>query len=212
MQILFDLDGTISDPFVGISRSIAYALTKLGLEVNDTDRLKKYIGPPLLKSFGEILETNDQECIDSALNLYRERYGSIGMYEATIYKDIEFVLQKLCEHNHTLFVATAKPTIYAEKIIRHFALERYFQKVYGSELDGTRNDKSTLINFIIKKESLTPSDTYMIGDREYDMIGAVDNNISPIGVLWGYGRLEELTEGGASFCAHNPKEIFSFLS
>lgn len=207
MNLLFDLDGTLTDPFLGITGCISYALEKAGRPSPPRERLRWCIGPPLKNSLAKLLASNDEAFVDQALSFYRERYGLIGLFENTVYEGINDVLECLLANGHTLYVATSKPVIYAERIVNHFHLRRYLKKVYGSELDGTRNDKADLISHIIEKESIALSDTVMIGDRKHDMIGAKANGISGIGVLWGYGTEQELVMSGAHTCISHPREL-----
>ncbi|MGD9367370.1 MAG: HAD-IA family hydrolase [Desulfobacteraceae bacterium] len=207
MNLLFDLDGTLTDPFMGITKCISYALEMLGRQSPTRKSLRWCIGPPLKNSLAKLLASDDETLADKALSLYRERYGTIGLFENKVYECIYEVLETLLEKGHDLYVATSKPEIYAERIVRHFSLKRYFKNIYGSELDGTRNDKTNLISYILKNESISSSDTFMIGDREHDMIGAKANGIFGIGVLWGYGTKKELETSGAQTCIRHPQEL-----
>ena len=174
--------------------------------------LRWCIGPPLKDSFTKLLEIADDNLAEKALSFYRERFGTIGLYENKVYECIPETLGTLQEIGHTLFVATSKPGIYAKRIIDHFVLRKYFKNIYGSELDGTRVDKTSLISYILQTESIIPSETIMIGDREHDMIGAKANNVCGLGVLWGYGTKEELEESGAHSCITHPSELISILN
>jgi phosphoglycolate phosphatase len=207
MNILFDLDGTLTDPFLGITNCIMYALTELGRPSSRAVDLRWCIGPPLKKSFLVLLDSDDNDLAEKALAKYRERFGTIGLFENELYPEIPQVLDELSRTGHKLFVATSKPWIYAEKIIEHFGLTTYFQKVYGSELDGTRSDKTALISHLLRQESIAPSNAVMIGDRRHDMIGAKENGIASIGVLWGYGTRDELAEFDADICISLPKDL-----
>jgi len=207
MNVLFDLDGTLADPFEGISKCISYALVTLGRKQPPRKDLRWCIGPPLKNSLSKLLNTDDDYLAEKALAIYRERFSAVGIYENEIYEDIPDVLDDLNSLGHQLFVATSKPIVYAERIIDNFNLQRYFSHIYGSELDGTRNDKSSLISYILKSESITPSETIMIGDREYDMIGAKANGVDGLGVLWGYGSRKELEVSGASTCVKRPQDL-----
>jgi phosphoglycolate phosphatase len=195
-NLLFDLDGTLSDPRQGIVNSILYALQRLEQPLPLAGTLERYIGPPLRDAFAELLQTDDYERIERAVALYRERFAGEGLYENTLYPGIGAVLNELQAHGATLFVATSKPVVYAEKIIDHFNLSGFFRRIYGSELDGTRSAKSELIEYILAEESLTPAAALMIGDRKHDVIGAAKNAVPAIGVLWGFGSREELLQAG----------------
>ncbi len=207
-NILFDLDGTLSDPKIGITHCVRYALEKLGHDTptNDDD-LTWMIGPPLLTSFEQMLSNkNDAQ---KALKFYRERFSTIGLYENEVYDDIPQILQTLQESGHKLFVATSKPRIFAAKIIDHFGLSNFFTKVHGSELDGTNGDKTELLAHIIKFNQLDRSQTTMIGDRKFDIIGAHNNKLASIGVLYGYGDILELKEAGAQTLCQKPRDLLN---
>ncbi len=207
--ILFDLDGTLTDPKRGITRSIQYALEALGQDIPTADELTRCIGPPLLDSFERLL--GDRSQAESALQLYRERFGKTGMYENEVYPDIPETLTELRRMGYRLFVATSKPTVYAVPILEHFGLSKYFDEIYGSELDGTRSDKSELLAWLQGKESLDPSTTTMVGDRRHDVIGGRDNGMATVGVLYGYGTKQEFLDAGAdSFCS-SPDEVLALF-
>ncbi|MDJ0939740.1 MAG: HAD hydrolase-like protein [Woeseiaceae bacterium] len=200
-HIYFDLDGTLTDPFVGISRSIEYALERLGVPRPTDDELRRFIGPPLLESFAELVGSDARY----ALELYRERFGDVGWQENEPYEGIHETLASLKEQA-VLFVATSKPRVYAERIVEYFGMSPCFDTVYGAELDGTRGDKTELLAYAL---DLSPghSAAVMIGDRRHDMIGARNNNMNAIGAAWGYGSIEELESAGAQSIAHAPTEL-----
>ena len=207
MNLLFDLDGTLTDPYQGITRCISHALLALGRSAPPQVNLRWCIGPPLKDSFAKLLASDDDKLAEEALAIYRERFGSVGLYENEVYVGIPEALKTLQNMGHTLYVATSKPTVYAKQIIEHFALQQYFRAIYGSELDGTRSDKSNLISYILQSEAVASSETLMVGDREYDMIGAKANGVCGVGVLWGYGTQEELETSGAHVCISHPNEL-----
>lgn len=207
MNLLFDLDGTLTDPLRGITKCISYALDKLGVQSPSTENLHWCIGPPLKNSFLKLLSSDDDTLADRALAFYRERYGSVGLLENKVYDGVREVLEILNEAGHSLFVATSKPTVFAERIVDHFDIKLYFKCIYGSELDGTRCDKTSLISHILKEESISKPETVMIGDRKYDIIGAKNNGIDGFGVLWGYGTKEELETSGAHKLIGGPQEL-----
>ncbi|WP_153768625.1 HAD hydrolase-like protein [Labrenzia sp. CE80] len=190
--VLFDLDGTLTDPFEGITRSIQYALERMGAEVPAEEDLRWCIGPPLWDSFSVLLDTQDRAIQDEAVVFYRERFTVTGLYENTLIEGIDGLVSDLVADGRKLFVATSKPHAYAGKIVEHFGLMPYFGKVYGSELDGTRSAKAELIEHILSEEGLSASDCAMIGDRKHDLIGANANNVDGFGVMWGYGSRDEL--------------------
>ncbi|MEJ8476633.1 HAD family hydrolase [Roseibium algae] len=190
--VLFDLDGTLTDPFEGITRSIQYALERMGADVPVSEDLRWCIGPPLWDSFEVLLKTQDRAIQDQAVAFYRERFTVTGLYENTLIDGIDRLLVDLVASGCKLFVATSKPHAYAGKIVEHFGLMQHFGKVYGSELDGTRSAKAELIAHILAEEGLLAANCAMIGDRKHDLIGAKENGVDCFGVLWGYGSQEEL--------------------
>lgn len=207
MHLLFDLDGTLTDPFVGITKCIQHALGALDREVPPADDLRWCIGPPLHHSFLTLLKTTDHQLASRALEIYRERFGRVGLFENTLYPGVVGCLQELSQERHRLSVATSKPTVFAEQIVDHFELTEYFRSVDGSELDGTRCEKASLISHVLERDGLNAEGVVMIGDRKYDMIGAAANGVLGIGVLWGYGSIEELRDAGASQCVDLPGKL-----
>jgi len=209
--VLFDLDGTLTDPFEGITRSIQYALGKMGAGVSAAEELRWCIGPPLWDSFKVLLGTEDKSELDRAVAFYRERYTVTGLFENTLIDGIPELLAGLREAGAQLHVCTSKPHAYAGKIVEHFGLMRYFGKVYGSELDGTRSQKTELIGHVLKEEAIEASETLMVGDRKHDLIGASANRVAGIGVLWGYGSREELEAEDPILIAERPEQISAIL-
>ena len=212
MNILFDLDGTLTDSFEGITKCIAHAMAKLGTPAPPPESLGWCIGPPLKKSFAQLLDSQDDELTEQALALYRERFGSVGLFENKLYEDIPQVLETLKNSGHYLYVATAKPGVYAKRIIEHFGLAKFFKGIYGSELDGTRTDKTSLIAHVLEVEPLSANATVMVGDREHDMIGANGNGIPGLGVLWGYGSRKALEASGAHACIDRPRKLIDIIN
>ena len=209
--IYFDLDGTLTVPKPGITRSIQYALQRLDHPTMPTeDELTWCIGPPLRASFVRLLGA--ETSADLAVSYYRERFSDIGLYENGVYDGIGEVLTSLCASGHRLFVATSKPHVFAERIIDHFGLRDHFERVFGSELDGTRVDKSHLLEYALKQASVDPSKTLMIGDRSHDMVGAVNNGMKGIGVLYGYGSRDELLAAGAHHVCATPGAILGCIT
>lgn len=209
MNLLFDLDGTLTDPFPGITECIFYALGRLGRQTPQREDLRWCIGPPLKESFKKLLGSDDDKMAETALTLYRERFGSLGLFENEVYEGIPEALGALQRNGLRLHLATSKPRVFAEQIMVHFGLERYFKGIHGSELDGTRSDKTHLIAHILASEAIAASETTMIGDREYDMIGAKMNGVPGVGVLWGYGTKKELERSGASVCIKHPSDLIT---
>ncbi len=212
MNLLFDLDGTLTDPFTGITKCISYALGMLDRKLPPRESLRWCIGPPLKYSFAKLLASDDDALTEKAVAFYRERFGTVGLFENEVYDGIPEVLEALKKNGHTLHVATSKPVVYAERIIDHFGLHRYFKCIFGSELDGTRSDKTSLISHILQRELIAPSETSMIGDRKHDIIGAKENGIYGFGVLWGYGTKDELKNSGAHAFFKTPRELVTAFS
>ena len=206
-SILFDLDGTISDPREGIVRCFQYALAKLGHPMPREEQLLCYIGPPLYESFATLLNSNDEALVGRAVELYRERFVVKGMFENSVYPEITELLARLRANDHQLYIVTTKPTIFARKILEHFGLAAHFLNTYGSEFDGTRADKCDLIAHVLEKEDIDPSSAVMIGDREHDIKGALANGVFPIGVLWGYGSRRDLINAGATILCETPRSL-----
>ncbi|MEP1934980.1 MAG: HAD family hydrolase [Roseibium sp.] len=209
--VLFDLDGTLTDPFEGITKSIQFALEKMGVAPPDADELHWCIGPPLWDSFEGLLQTSDRKVLDQAVMHYRERYTVTGLFENMLISGIPELLQNLSAAGVRSFVCTSKPHTYAGKIVEHFGLMPFFNKDYGSELNGTRSAKADLISFILDEENLDASDVIMIGDRKHDLIGANANKVACVGVLWGYGSLEELQNERPVLIAERPTDISELL-
>lgn len=209
--ILFDLDGTLTDPKEGITKSVAYALESFGIHVEDLDSLCKFIGPPLKESFMVYYELDDAQG-DQAVEKYRERFAVTGLFENKVYPGIREMLEFLKEQGKTLLVATSKPSIYARQILEHFDLMKYFTFLSGSELDGTRVDKAEVITYALQENKIQDlSKVIMIGDREHDIIGANKNGIDSIGVLYGYGCREEFEKNQASYVAKQVEELKEIL-
>ena len=207
--IFFDLDGTLTDPKIGITGSIQYALGKLNIPVPTQDELTWCIGPPLRASFVALL--GGEKDADRGVELYRERFGTIGLFENTLYDGIVPVLSALHGSGRKLYVATSKPHVFADRIIDHFELRKYFTHVFGSELDGTRVDKSDLLRYALDQTETDPARAIMIGDRKHDVIGAANNGMSAIGAVYGYGGRTELSEAGAKHLVMAPGEITALI-
>ncbi|MCO8162410.1 HAD family hydrolase [Pseudomonas sp. 21LCFQ010] len=190
-NILFDLDGTLTDPRLGITRSIQFALGKLGIDEPDITRLEHFIGPPLLQQFMQSYAMDEAKAWE-AVNFYRERFKVTGLYENLVFDGIPQLLETLSGQGRTLYVATSKPSVFAREIARHFDFARHFKVIYGSELDGTRTDKVELIAHLLAEEQLDPAQTLMIGDRKHDLIGGRRNGLQVAAVGYGFGSAEEL--------------------
>lgn len=206
-HVYFDLDGTLTDPYEGITKCILYALDELGFPHPDDDYLYSCIGPPLWDTFPELV---GEDLTRKAVDLYRERFVDVGWRENSPYDGIHEALEAVAAAGHTMFVATAKPHTHAARIIEHFGMGDFIHNVYGSELDGTRGTKTDLLRFALEKNPGAERHI-MIGDRKHDLIGAVANDMTPIGVAWGYGSVEELSAAGAAAIAEHPGELPALL-
>jgi phosphoglycolate phosphatase len=201
-HLLFDLDGTLTDSRAGITRCYIHALRELGREPPPASELERFIGPPTRVVLSELLGTSDASEVERAVRIYRERFSTIGLFENAVYNGIPEVLAELRSRGFTLFVCTSKPQTYAVRILEHFRLSDHFQHTYGCELDGTRSEKSELIAYLLEREQLEPETALMIGDRLHDMRGAHANGVRALGVLYGFGTTDELTQAGAwALCA-----------
>lgn len=210
--ILFDLDGTLSDPKEGITKSVQYALQKLGTNEPNLDKLVPFIGPPLQQSFAEYYGF-DAEKTQTAIDFYRERFKQKGMFENELYPKIPQLLKSLQEQQLTLIVATSKPTIFAEQIVKYFNTDQFFTLIVGSNLDGTRTSKTEIIQYIIDKyKEHALEDFVMIGDRKHDIIRAKNLGIDSIGVSYGYGSPEELKKEHPTHLVHSIDELIEILN
>ena len=210
--VLFDLDGTLTDPREGITRSIAFALEKMGIRSPSFEELACEIGFPLRGCFAKLMRTDDATAIEQAVCWYRERFAPVGLFENRLYDGIPETLSVLKTRGKQLILATSKPTIYATRILDHFSLSAYFTAIHGSELDGTRDVKTDLIRYILDVHCFDPSACTMVGDRGVDIAGARANRIPSLGVTWGFGSHAELTAAGAHGLCHHPAEIPSALN
>lgn len=195
--MLFDLDGTLTNPQEGITNSVAYALEQYGIHVEDRSSLNKFIGPPLKDSFMEYYGFAEDRA-EEAVWKYREYFNEDGIFENKVYPGIPQMLQRLNDQGKILIVATSKPTVYAKRILERFELSQYFADVQGSEMDGRRTKKEEVISYALEQNQITDNaQAVMIGDREHDIIGAKKCGLDSIGVLFGYGSREELEGCGA---------------
>lgn len=209
-NVLFDLDGTLTDPREGITLCIQYALEKLGLKcIPAQSELEAYIGPPLRSTFASILKTADVRLVETAVGFYRERFARVGLFENELYDGVPQMLESLRAASCRLFVATSKVGMFAERILEHFKLAHFFDGVYGSTLDGRFDNKSNLLCHLL--ESLKAAETVMVGDREHDIIAAHHNRIYSLGVTYGYGTRAELCAARADALCESPHEVVDFL-
>lgn len=209
--ILLDLDGTLTDPAIGITNSIMYALEKFGIRVNDRSELYSFIGPPLQESFMRFFGFSEADAV-RAVEYYREYYRDKGIFENLVYDGVEDLLQLLKEKGRTVILATSKPELFARQILEHFDLAEYFDFVAGSELDGRRVHKDEVVRYALDACKISDlAKAIMIGDREYDIIGARKIGIKSLGVLYGYGDRKELEVAGADYILDTVAELKDFL-
>ena len=209
--ILFDLDGTITDPAEGITNSVAYALNKYGITVSDKSKLNSFIGPPLAESFMKYYGFSDDES-KKAVNVYREYFSDKGIFENKMYDGIIEMLEALSQSGKNIILATSKPEVFAEKILEHFEIRKYFSFISGSLLDGTRVDKHEVIEHALLSSNITDRSTcVMVGDRMHDIVGAKKSSLISIGVEYGYGSKEELITSGADYTVTSVCELLTLL-
>lgn len=208
--ILFDLDGTLTDPGLGITNSVAYALKRYGIEVEDRTSLYSFIGPPLADSFMKYYEFSSEQAFE-AIGVYREYFASKGLYENEVYPGIAELLERIKSSGKKIVLATSKPEEFSIRILEHFGLMKYFDVVAGASMDEKRNKKGDVIRYAMEKGGFTAENAVMIGDREHDIFGAKENSLPSIGVLYGYGSKEELRAAGADYIAEKVEDIFPIL-
>lgn len=209
--LLFDLDGTLTDPGIGITNSVMYALKSFGIIEHDRKKLYPFIGPPLLNSFMEFYGFDEQKA-EEAVTRYREYYQEAGIYENLVYDGIPELLKELKTEGKIILLATSKPEPFAKQILTHFNLIQYFTAVAGSDFGKIRNTKGKVVAYALELYAKMSGGTVqalkqraiMIGDRSYDIEGAKENGIRSVGVLWGYGSREELEKAGADNLIETP--------
>ncbi|MDD3288635.1 MAG: HAD hydrolase-like protein [Alphaproteobacteria bacterium] len=207
--VLFDLDGTLTDPKEGIIKSFLYVYESLGIAPPPANDLIRYIGPPLTRSFSALF---GPDRVEAAVNFYRRRYiDEECMFENFVYPEIPKVLSRLKLSGKALFISTSKIRLVAERIANRFNISQYFKKIYGAEFDNSLSDKDELIAYILKDQKIPPSQAIIVGDREDDIIGAKRNGLRAIGACWGYGSRVELKEAGAVALASKPDDLLTLL-
>lgn len=208
--IIMDLDGTLTDPGVGITNSIMYALEKFGIHVENRESLYRFIGPPLLTELRKVFGFSEEDS-KKAVAYYREYFAEKGLFENEVYANIPETLEKIRASGRKLVVATSKPEVYSIRILEYFDLMRYFDHVAGSTMDSTRVEKADVIAYALREFGIPAEKTVMVGDRQNDIFGAKRNGLDSIGVLYGYGSKEELQKAGAQRFAAAPEEILKFI-
>jgi phosphoglycolate phosphatase len=211
-HIIFDLDGTLTDPGLGITRCALHTTKLLGLPEPSPEQLRACIGPPLRESFVGLLGSDDPALIERAVEIYRVRTGSHGIYENEVYPGVVEMLTTLRERGFGLVVATSRPGIFAHEILKHFQLGHFFSAAYCAQLDGSLSTKGELIALLLAREGLPANACIMIGDRMHDVIGAKLNGLQSVGVTYGYGSIEELTEAGADYLCGSAAEITALFT
>lgn len=209
--LLFDLDGTLTDPYEGITKSVRYALDAFGIKDEPLEKLKKFIGPPLKESFMEFYGFEEAQATD-AVAKYRERFNDTGIYENRLYNGIAPLLCQLKQSGYVLAIASSKPTVFVERILEYFHIDSYFDNVTGSFLDGRRTKKSEVIEAVIAALHITDrGEALMIGDRLHDVRGAKEAGLDCLGVAFGYGGREELEKAGATAVADTVEQLKAYL-
>jgi len=209
--ILFDLDGTITDSGEGITKSVQYALKSFDILENNLEDLRKFIGPPLKESF-KVYYNFDEEKANLALVKYREYYADKGIYENSLYDGIIELLDTLKKNGKIIILATSKPEVYAKQILEYFSIDKYFSFVAGADFEETRVKKGDVIKYALEGAKISDlSKVIMVGDREHDIIGAKENNIKSIGVLYGYGDVIELTQARADYISKSTNELLNII-
>lgn len=212
--LLFDLDGTLTDPKVGITTSVQYALKSFGIEEPDLDKLEPFIGPPLRESFMNFYAFSREQA-EEAVAKYRERFEDTGIFENEVYKGIPQMLKNLKSKGMHLAVASSKPQVFVERILEHFHLRQYFEVVVGCELDGRREKKSEVVaealRLLFQDKPVEKDLVYMIGDRSYDVEGAKSLHVESVGVAYGYGSMEELKAAKTDYIVQSVEELEKFL-
>lgn len=207
--ILFDLDGTLTDPGIGITNSIAYALEQRGMPVPPREELYQFIGPPLLEEFQKVYGVTEDEARELVAQ-FRVYFEDRGIYENRMYEGIPEMLQRLRDGGCQLVLATSKPEVFAEQVLEHFSLRSYFAAVAGSTIDEGRTDKAEVIAYALRKQA-NHGRTLMVGDRKHDVLGARANGMACLGVLYGYGSREELVAAGANRLADKVSDVADII-
>lgn len=207
--ILFDLDGTLTDSGEGIINCAILALEHYGCPIPSREELRTFVGPPLHESF--IRHGIPADKAEEAIEIYRSRYIPIGAYENTPYPGVRVLLEKLKAQGHTLYVATSKPETTSVKILEHFDLAKYFDRICGASMDTSRSSKEAVIAYLLELSG-RDSDIIMVGDTKFDVIGAAAHGIPAIGVSWGYGKVEDMQNAGAMAIAYSIEELYALLN
>lgn len=209
-NIIFDLDGTLTESGTGIKNSVRYTLQHYGLPMEDDESLNRYVGPPLVNSFQMFMGFTEEQAYE-AIKVYRSYFTTKGMFENRVYDGIESMLKALKNKGKRMFIATGKPTVYSRQILEHFGLSSYFETVCGISLNESTMEKDELITQVLEFAHLAPEECVMIGDRKFDMMGANKVGVTPIGVTYGYGSREELESAGAHTIVDTVEQLQELL-
>lgn len=210
--IMFDLDGTLTESGEGITKSVQYALEKIGRPEPDLEKLKVFVGPPLLDQFMKYADT-DEETARQAVAFYRERYGVTGIYENSVYPGIPELLEELRRKGYLLAVASSKPENYVNQVLDYFHLSGYFDVIVGSEMNGNRTRKAQVIEETLERLKLSGhrNQVLMVGDKEHDVLGAREAGVSCVAVSYGYGTMEELKAAEPLKIVSSAEELLHFF-
>ncbi len=209
-NIMFDLDGTVTDSGRAIMSSVEYALSHFGLTDQPIEKLHTFIGPSLFDSFEREYNMSEEDC-NKAVSLYRSIYEKERMYDVDIYDGIPELLDELKKSGHTVLLITSKPLVFSEKILEKIGLAKYFDHMVGPDLSDHSSDKKRLIEKAVDEFGLKKNECVMIGDTRYDIIGAVEAGVDSIAVTYGYGKNEEMKEAGATYMADSVQEVAGIL-
>ena len=209
--VLFDLDGTLTNPEIGITNCVMYSLEKFGIKVEDRKELHPFIGPPLTYSFQTVYGLSEEDS-ELAVKYYRERFSVNGLYENEVFDGVEKLLQELKNRGKILIIATSKPEEFTLKILDHFDLLKYFDFIAGATMDGSRSEKADVIRYALEISGVEDkSQAIMIGDTHYDILGAKENGLASMGVLFGFGNYEELAKAGADYIVESVEDIINYV-
>lgn len=209
--VFFDMDGTLVNTFDGITKSVCYALARMGIEPpEDRKELSPFIGPPLTESFSRFYGLSEDKSWQAVAH-YRENYAREGIFDCRVYGGVEDMLAALGKAGKRLFVVTSKPETAARRITDHFGLDRYFEAVLGASSDGSRIQKHQVIDYALRQTGAHKKSVVMVGDRHHDIEGAAANGIRSVGVLYGFGSREELVSCGAGRIAETPKDVVNII-
>ena len=211
MHLLFDLDGTLTDSFPGISRCINHALAELGRRAAPDSQIRSMVGVPLTTIFGVLLSSHEQALVDRAVAAYRARFDAVGIFENRVFPGISEALQRFRQSGHAMQVVTAKPKVPATRVVRHFGIEGYFEAIHGPALDERTCSKADLVGMAMAAAASAHAPAVMIGDRAEDIAAARAHGARAVGVGWGYGSRAELTAAGPDYLAETVADLVAWV-